>query len=424
MTAQRAVARRVTDRPAAVRDLAWEPTRARAFGAAVLDLWTELLERLRELPVSRELAPADVASALALEVPEEPMEPDALLAHLRELVFEQSAYVGHPAFLAYIVGAGTVPAAAAELLAAGLNPNVGGYRLSPGASQIELHLTRWLAGRFGLPEGAGGLVMTGGAMANFVALKCARDDRLGDDVREAGVAAAGPVALYESTEAHVVIQRAADMLGLGAGAVRALPVDAEQRLSPVALELAIAADRAAGVRPLAVCATAGSTTTGSIDPLPALAALAAEHDCWFHVDAAYGGGAILSEQLAPLLAGIERADSLVVDPHKWLYTPQSAGVVLLRDFEALGAPRDRLRHARPRVLTRLRRAEGVDLAAGSRPRRLRPADRARRGARGLPRRAGQGAPRLRADGPAAPIRLLLPLPPGRLEQRRGDARPT
>jgi aromatic-L-amino-acid decarboxylase len=225
-----------------------------------------------------------------------------------------------------------VPAAAAELFAAGLNPNVGGYRLSPGASQIELHLTRWLAGRFGLPEGAGWLVMTGGAMANFVALKCARDDRLGAEVREAGVAAAGPVALYASTEAHVVIRRAADMLG--AGAVRALPVDAERRLRPVALELAIAADRAAGVRPLAVCATAGSTTAGSIDPLPALAALATEHDCWLHVDA-YGGAAILSEKLAPLLAGIERADSLVVDPHKWLYTPQSAGVVLLRDFGAL-----------------------------------------------------------------------------------------
>ena len=335
MTSERDVALPVTDRPAPVPDLAWEPTRAKAFGAAVLDLWTELLERLRELPVSRELAPADVASALALEVPEEPMEPDALLAHLRELVFEQSVYVGHPAFLAYIVGAGTVPAAAAELLAAGLNPNVGGYRLSPGASQIELRLTRWLAGRFGLPEGAGGLVMTGGAMANFVALKCARDDRLGAEVREAGVAAAGPVALYASTEAHVVIRRAADMLGLGAGAVRALPVDSEQRLCPVALERAIAADRAAGVCPLAVCATAGSTTTGSIDPLPALAALAAEHDCWFHVDAAYGGAAILSEKLAPLLAGIERADSLVVDPHKWLYTPQSAGVVLLRDFGAL-----------------------------------------------------------------------------------------
>jgi aromatic-L-amino-acid/L-tryptophan decarboxylase len=318
--------------PAPVPDLAWDPERAHAFGAQVLDLWTELLERLPELPVSRELAPAAVAPAVALPVPEEPMEDDALLAHLRELIFEHSVYLGHPAFLGYICGAGTVPAAATEVLAAGLNPCLGGYRLGPGAAEVELHLTRWLADRFGLPAGAGGMVMTGGAMANFVALKCARDDRLGTAVREAGVGAAGPVALYASTEAHVVIRRAADMLGLGAGAVRAVPVDGEQRMRLDALESAIAADRSAGVRPLAVSATAGSTTTGSIDPLPALAELAAAHGMWFHVDAAYGGAAILSDELAPLLAGIERADSIAVDPHKWLYTAQSAGIVLLRDF--------------------------------------------------------------------------------------------
>ncbi len=149
MTSKRDVALRVTDRPAPVPDLAWDPSRAKAFGTAVLELWTELLERLRELPVSRELAPADVASVLALEVPEEPMEPDALLAHLRELVFEQSVYVGHPAFLAYIVGAGTVPAAAPELLAAGLNPKVGGYRLSRSVNSRHQPLGRSSASRSG-----------------------------------------------------------------------------------------------------------------------------------------------------------------------------------------------------------------------------------------------------------------------------------
>jgi glutamate/tyrosine decarboxylase-like PLP-dependent enzyme len=169
-------------------------------------------------------------------------------------------------------------------------------------------------------------------MANFVGLKCARDDKLGIDVREQGVAAAGPVALYASEEAHVVIRRAADMLGLGAGAVRAVPVDAEQRMRADALEEAIAADVHAGVRPLAVCATAGTTTTGSIDPLPEVAEIAARHDAWLHVDAAYGGAVAMSDALRPQLAGIERADSIAVDPHKWLYTPQSAGCVLLREF--------------------------------------------------------------------------------------------
>ena len=200
------------------------------------------------------------------------------------------------------MGPGTVPAAAAELLAAGINPNVGAFRLAPAATEIELHLTRWLAGRFGLPDTAAGLVLTGGAMANFVALKCARDDRLGVAVREAGVAAAGPVALYASTEAHIVIRRAADMLGLGAGAVRAIPVDEDHRMQVGALEAAVAADVAAGVRPLALCATGGSTTTGSIDPLPELADVAAAHGMWFHVDAAYGGPVVLADELAPLLA--------------------------------------------------------------------------------------------------------------------------
>ena len=116
---------------------------------------------------------------MALPIPEEPMPVAELVAHLRELTFEQSLHLGHPAFLAYICGAGTVPGAATELLAAGLNPCLGGYRLGPGAAEIELHLTRWLAERFGLPEGAGGMIMTGGAMANFVGLKCARDAQLG-----------------------------------------------------------------------------------------------------------------------------------------------------------------------------------------------------------------------------------------------------
>src|SRR5215208_286256 len=325
----------MADRPAPVTDLAWSPQQAEDLGTRVLDLWTELLERLPSLRVTRERTPAEVAPAVALPVPEEPMAVEDLVGHLRELTFEQSLHMGHPGFFAYICGAGTVPGAATELLAAGLNPCLGGYRLGPGANEIELHLTRWLAARFGLPEGAGGMIMTGGAMANFVGLKCARDQRLGVEVRDTGVSAAGPVALYASTEAHVVIRRAADMLGLGAGAVRAVPIDADQRMDPDALEAAVRRDLDAGVRPLAVCATAGTTTTGSIDPLPAIAGVAEEHGLWLHVDAAYGGAVVLSDELRGLLDGVDRADSIAIDPHKWLYTSQSAGCVLLRDFGAL-----------------------------------------------------------------------------------------
>ena len=322
-------------RPDPVTDLAWSPEQASELGGEVLGLWTELLERLPELPVTREFVPDQVAPVVALPVPEEPMPVADLVAHLRELTFEQSLLMGHPAFFGYICGAGTVPGAAAELLGAGLNPCLGGYRLGPGAAEIELHLTRWLAQRFGLPEGSGGMIMTGGAMANFVALKCARDASLGHAVREQGVRDHEPVALYASEEAHVVIRRAADMLGLGASAVRVIEIDAQQRMRPEKLEAAISRDLAAGVRPVAVCVTAGTTTTGSIDPLLAIAAIAQEHGLWLHVDAAYGGAIVLSDALRGLLDGVERADSIAIDPHKWLYTSQSAGCVLMRDFGAL-----------------------------------------------------------------------------------------
>jgi len=139
-----------------VTDLAWSAEQARDFGGQVLGLWTGLLERLPQLPVNREFVPAEVAPAVTLPVPEEPMPVGEIVAHLRELTFEQSLLLGHPAFLAYICGAGTVPGAAAELLAAGLNPCLGGYRLGPGAAEIELHLTGWLAWRFGLPRARAG----------------------------------------------------------------------------------------------------------------------------------------------------------------------------------------------------------------------------------------------------------------------------
>jgi aromatic-L-amino-acid/L-tryptophan decarboxylase len=321
--------------PPPVTDLAWDAQRAREFAGGVAGVWAELLERLPELPVAREFRPDEVGPAVALPVPEEPLGDTEVVEHLRTLALEQSLLVGHPAFLGYIVGAGTVPGAAAELLAAGLNPCVGGYLVGPAAAEIELHLMRWLAGRCGLPDGSGGLTVTGGAMANFVALKCARDSALGIAVREDGVAGHGPVALYASEEAHVVIRRAADMLGLGAGAVRAVAADAEQRMRTDALAAAIERDRAGGVRPLAIVATAGTTTTGSIDPLPELARLARELRLWLHVDAAYGGAAVLSDELRGELGGIEHADSIAIDPHKWLYSPQSAGCVLLRDFGLL-----------------------------------------------------------------------------------------
>jgi aromatic-L-amino-acid decarboxylase len=258
-----------------------------------------------------------------------------LTEHLRALALEQSVYSGHPGFLAYIVGAGTVPGAAADLVAAAVNPNLGGWRLSPGATEIELHLGRWLARECGLPAGAGGYALSGGAMANLVALKAARDAAAGAQVRREGVRGLPPLTLYASAEAHVVIVRAADVLGLGQDAVRTIAVDERLRMLPEALERAIAADLQAGARPAAVVATAGTTGSGAVDPLEPIAEIAERHGLWFHVDGAYGAPAMLAEDLRPLLAGIERADSIAVDPHKWLYAPVQVSFVLMRDTQRL-----------------------------------------------------------------------------------------
>jgi glutamate/tyrosine decarboxylase-like PLP-dependent enzyme len=323
------------DAPKPFRDLDWDSKRARDLGERALDLWVELLERLPDLPIGRRERADEVRAAVTLDVPDDPMPLDDLMAHLRSIVLDHSMYPGHPGFMAYVSGAGTVPGVAGDLIAAALNQNVGGWRLSPAATEIELQLTRWLAAQFGLPEGSGGLLTSGGAMANFIGLKAARDAKAGLDVRARGVTGAPPMTIYASEEVHSVVDRAADMLGLGTDAVRHIATDAEFRMKPVDVRRAIEADLASGARPIAIVASAGTVATGALDPFPALADLAEEFGLWLHIDGAYGGPAILADDLRPLFAGIERADSIAFDPHKWLYTPHSGGCLVVRDMQQL-----------------------------------------------------------------------------------------
>jgi aromatic-L-amino-acid decarboxylase len=323
----------VTERPAPVPDLDWEPARARAFTDRTADLYQELLERLPDLPVSRQWTQEEVRAGVAFDIPDAPMPDDDLFDYLHRVVFDWSVYMGHPRFYAYITGAGTVPGAAADLLASGINMNNGGWQLSGSATEIELQLGRWFATEmFDLPEGSGATLTSGGAMANFIALKAARDRRAGWDVRRLGVAGGPPLVLYLSEETHVVSERAADMLGLGTDNVRHVAVDDGFRMRVDALETAIDEDLAADRRPFAVVGSAGTVATGAVDPLHAIADLCAARDLWFHVDAAYGGPARLAPDLRPLMDGIERADSIAFDPHKWMYTPLVGGCVVMRDM--------------------------------------------------------------------------------------------
>ncbi len=323
-------------RPKPVRDLDWEPSRARAFIDGVADIYEELLTRLPDLPVAIDQGVDEVRAGVVVDVPDEPTPEVELIDYLRRMTFEHSALLGHPRFYAYVSGAGTVPGAAADLLASGINMNAGGWRLAPSAVEIEMALTRWFArSMFGMPDGSGGALTSGGALANLIALKIARDARAGWDIRAQGVSAGPPLGFYFSSETHVVSDRAADMLGIGAANVRHVPVDDGYRMRVGELRTMIGRDRAAGVKPIAVVANAGTVSTGAIDDLAAVADICRDEDLWMHVDAAYGGPAMLADDLRPLFDGIEHADSIAFDPHKWLYTPHSGGCVLVRDMELM-----------------------------------------------------------------------------------------
>jgi glutamate/tyrosine decarboxylase-like PLP-dependent enzyme len=214
-----------------------------------------------------------------------------------------------------------------------LNQNPGAWAIGPGAVAMERRVVRWLCDLVGYDGAAGGNLTSGGTMANFIALKLARDAVSGDRAQHAGVRENW--AVYASDERHVAVDKAVDAVGLGRDALRVIPTDDAFRIDLAALEEAIAGDRAAGVRPLCVIAMGGSTNTGAVDPLEELRRITDREGAWLHVDAAYGAGMLLAPEGRDVLAGLERADSVAVDPHKWFYAPVDAGAVLVRDEDRL-----------------------------------------------------------------------------------------
>jgi glutamate/tyrosine decarboxylase-like PLP-dependent enzyme len=224
-----------------------------------------------------------------------------------------------------------------DLLASALNPNVGGWLLSPAATEVEGQTVRWIAELIGYPAGCGGLLVSGGNMANFVCFLAARAAGAGWDVRAEGVNDGTRPALrcYASAETHTWIQKAADLAGIGAAGIRWIPTDDRQRMDVAVLAERLAADIASGDLPFIVVGTAGSVSTGAVDPLEAIAALCRQYRVWFHVDGAYGGFAAALPEAPADLRALALADSVAVDPHKWLYAPLEAGCALVRDPDAL-----------------------------------------------------------------------------------------
>ncbi|HME64112.1 MAG TPA: aminotransferase class I/II-fold pyridoxal phosphate-dependent enzyme, partial [Streptosporangiaceae bacterium] len=254
--------------------------------------------------------------------PEQAAEYGAVLARVIADVLPYAARTDHPGYFAFIPSFTTWPAALAELTAAAANPYCGAWMESAGAAQIELEVVDWFRDWLGMPTSTAGLLVSGGSAANLMALLVARE------------AAGGPSddsVLYVSDQAHSSLARTARAMGLRPQQVRVLPTDDRWRLLPETVTAAARADRSAGRVPFALCASAGSTNTGAVDPLGELADVGAEEGLWLHVDAAYGGFAALTAKGRSALAGIDRADSVTLDPHKWLYQPMECGSVLIRD---------------------------------------------------------------------------------------------
>jgi aromatic-L-amino-acid decarboxylase len=313
----------------------------RTVGHQLVDQVAGLLESVATGPVTRDESPTMVREALDLNgpLPKAGMEPAALLAQTAPRLFEHSLFNAHPKFFGYITSSPAPIGILGDLLAAALNPNVGAWRLSPAATEIEAQTIRWIAELIGFPIDCGGVLVSGGNMANIVGLMAARVAAADWDVRVEGMAApsARQLRVYASSEAHTWIQKAVDMSGMGTDAIRWIPTDAQLRMRIDALRDQIAADRAAGDIPCLVAGTAGSVSTGAIDPLRDIAELCKEQQIWFHVDGAYGGFAAALPDAPQDLRAIALADSVAVDPHKWLYAPLEAGCVLVRKPEALRA---------------------------------------------------------------------------------------
>jgi aromatic-L-amino-acid/L-tryptophan decarboxylase len=301
----------------------------RAQGHRMLDDMLDYLEHIRERPVWQPI-PGKVRARFHEALP---LGPTALAQVHQQFMQDILPYgVGnaHPGFMGWVHGGGTPVGMLAEMLAAGLNANLGGRDQIP--IEVERQVTRWVCELFGFPESASGLCVTGTSMANLIGVLVARTAVLGTGVRRKGIAAGSKrLTAYTSAGAHGCIAQAMDLSGLGCDALRIIPMNHRFQMDVEALARAIAADRRIGHTPFFVAGTAGTVDVGAIDDLAALADIAHRERLWFHVDGAYGALAMLAPEIAPRLAGIDRADSIAFDFHKWGQVPYDAGFILVKD---------------------------------------------------------------------------------------------
>jgi glutamate/tyrosine decarboxylase-like PLP-dependent enzyme len=301
----------------------------RALGHRMMDDMLDYLQNVRERPVWQPV-PEEAKANLSRPLPDDPQSAESVYADFQRDVMPYPMGNIHPRFWGWVIGTGTPLGVMADMLSAMMNVNVGGG--AHAAPHVEAQVIEWCKQMMGFPAGASGVLVNGASMANFVALNVARNAHSGFNVRQDGLQGHTPrLRVYASIQAHTCIQRAVELLGLGRSNLCSVPVNADYQMDITALEQMIAADRAAGHQPLAIVGTAGTVNTGAFDDLQTLADIAERENLWFHVDGAFGALAAITPDSRHYAAGMERANSLAFDLHKWMYVPYDVACVLVRD---------------------------------------------------------------------------------------------
>jgi len=305
--------------------------------ARVAEWISDYRRRLPDLPVLPDISPGDTLDLLPAAPPEAPESLEEILSDLDRIIVPGLTHWNHPGFLAYFSSSSSDPGVLAEFIAAALNVNAMLWKTAPSASELEIRMIEWIRRFVGLPDDFDGVIQDTASSSSFAALLAAREQALPGS-RDAGLAAGQPAVrpiVYQSDQAHSSIDKAVIASGIGLDNIRRIESDGEFRMRPDVLDRTLMADREARHVPVMVCATIGTTSTTSIDPVPVIADVCAKHGVWLHVDAAYAGPAAALAELRPLFEGWERADSIVLNPHKWLTTPIDCSVFLFRDPETV-----------------------------------------------------------------------------------------
>lgn len=305
------------------------------IGHQVVDLLAEYFDHIEERPVFPDVEPQMLTELFAEPLPQAPSPAEKVLGELEEKLLPYCTHVGHPGYMGLITPSPNPVGVIADFICSALNQNIGAYTIGPAGVAMERRTVRWLTDLVGYGPEAGGNLTSGGMMANFIGMKLARDWASGDRAQQYGIHQ--PWAVYTSEERHVSVDKAVDAVGLGRTALRALPTDSEFRVRLDALESALAEDRKHGIRPMCIVGILGTTNTGAVDSIRELRAIADREGMWLHADAAYGGGMLLSNESPMRDRGLELADSITIDPHKWFYAPLDAGAVLVKDERRLTA---------------------------------------------------------------------------------------